>query len=249
MTDLTVERINQMKHAELKEQLQLLGMPSTGRKNSLKERLLEHLQQAQTDSVTESPIVPNVETSLQETTTELHPVGNGRDQAEVATPSIETASAVPKETQPDTTTASPLPTKIEPSAEPVVAEAAAQAVDSEEEKRRRRAERFGLKTLQDPKLKSGATEELKAHVTSKAVAIDEETIRKRRERFGAVPTQNLAAVQLDTSPKSSVQPSGHQVEQPVVSSAWSELDEEKKRKRAERFAQKPLVSVSELLWG
>ncbi|KAJ1652080.1 hypothetical protein IWQ61_007500, partial [Dispira simplex] len=182
MTDLTVERINQMKHAELKEQLQLLGMPSTGRKNSLKERLLEHLEQAQTDSVTESPVVPSVETNLQETTTELHPVSNGRDQAEVATPPIETASVVPKETQPDTTTASPLPTKVEPSAEPVVTEAAAQAVDSEEEKRRRRAERFGLKTLQDPKWKSGATEEPKAHVTSKAVAIDEETIRKRRER-------------------------------------------------------------------
>ncbi|KAJ1951669.1 hypothetical protein IWQ62_006402 [Dispira parvispora] len=249
MADLTVERINQMKHAELKEQLQLLGMPSTGRKNSLKERLLGHLEQVQADSATRSPAEPSAETDLQEATTaEVQPVSNGRDQAEVAPPPVEEATVAPKETQPETTTASPPSTKVEPPVEPVATETAAQAVDSEEEKRRRRAERFGLTALQDAKVKNEAAEEPKAKVpvTNEAVAVDEETLRKRRERFGAVTTQNLAAAQVDTSPKSSVQPTPRQPDQPVSHSVWSETDEEKKRKRAERFAQKPLISVSEL---
>ncbi|KAL1919127.1 uncharacterized protein VTP21DRAFT_2509 [Calcarisporiella thermophila] len=259
-----------LKVVELKELLQKAGLPTTGKK----EELIERLTQYDAANANNSASATNNQQSGDEFAHLAPP--NDFNIDDLAPPKIESlmdsskvqASANPTNSNPPLAAPQSQPhneTKPPPAEEPKVVQKegsnfkyvpisfsgpqAASKVDSEEEKRRQRAARFGIPLSEEERRKERATkfgmkggkEEAPAKtatpVENPKTSLDPETLKKRQERFGIVNKAPEFLSKQQSAPSQPPQKKPPSAAQPQTKSTApiDPEEEEKRRKRAERF--------------
>ncbi|KAG9004203.1 hypothetical protein FRB90_011044 [Tulasnella sp. 427] len=215
------EKLNKLKIADLKPILAKVGLPVSGKKNELVDRILASKEGLAAAGLSDD-VAPAAGDDMNADLPDLPP------SEEADAPNIVPIAA---------SAAAPL--AVEPPAAATTTSATTTEVpklDDEAERRRKRAERFGIPLVEEKKAQAPAKSTPKATASkaggakpaptnaNPAATEDPEKMRKRAERFGvplAAPgTSNGRAKNTkETAPAAPVDPA----------------EEERKRKRAERF--------------
>ncbi|XP_013404173.1 SAP domain-containing ribonucleoprotein [Lingula anatina] len=217
---LTLDDLQGMKVADLKTHLKNLGLPVSGNKADLVQRLQEHFASANEDLLNDD---------LDDVLTE-DPPPKPAAQPTTATKKPVTVKPLQEKRQSVTLTNNAIGgggdhvTKVSgmTDAERLAERAKKFGVVSEEAKKKLRAEKFGLPVPADTKTKTSG------NITT-APAADLEKLKKRAERFGITTSSTLSNV--DKQEKLLKRKERFGV---VVGTTNSDV-EEKKKKRAERF--------------
>ncbi|KAG8997220.1 hypothetical protein FRB90_012561 [Tulasnella sp. 427] len=218
-----VEKLNKLKIADLKPILAKVGLPVSGKKNELVDRILASKEALAAAGLSEDA-APAAGDDMNADLPDLPP------SEEADAPSI-----VP------TAASATVPPAVEPPATATTTTASATTteapkLDDEAERRRKRAERFGIPLVEEKKAQAPAKSTPKATASkaggakaaptnaNPAATEDPEKMRKRAERFGvplAAPgaSNGRAKNTKEAAPAAPVDPA----------------EDERKRKRAERF--------------
>ncbi|MBW0467134.1 hypothetical protein O181_006849 [Austropuccinia psidii MF-1] len=213
----TKASLSSSKVPELKALCSKYGLPVSGNKSDLINRLMTHYEMPQSDSALNTPIKEPTMPSKLATSIARSDAPNTRPAATTAAPSSQPAFSHKSQVDPaeptnpitvkaTTDTVQSIP-KLDTDVDPI---------DAEIEKRKMRAERFGIPT--------------NPTTTSAAISIDEEELRKlnRAKRFGIAPDVESGLKALDQPLKD-----GKRNEKAPTT---SELEwEARKRQRAEKF--------------
>ncbi|TPX68258.1 hypothetical protein SpCBS45565_g03233 [Spizellomyces sp. 'palustris'] len=238
MGTLTEAAVKKLKIVELKAELTKLGLPTTGKKDELVTRLLERVNISAPTLHDDSEL--NAELAqLEELSAKEKPARNARFGIAATPQKSNSAGPAAANSPAAAVTASPVtgkPVSANPEKNDTVSAPPVTAQMSEEEKRKARAARFGLPVAENSLLENraarsnapmGKSKDVKATPNPKAgtttvnatvsksastrkLSIDPEVLKQRVERWGTVNPE---------------------VAKVIVSAE----EEEKKRKRAERF--------------
>ncbi|KAI9284227.1 hypothetical protein BC943DRAFT_343674 [Umbelopsis sp. AD052] len=236
------DKYSKLKVKELQELLQKHGLPHSGKKDELIDRLVKHDEKKMDDLALEEEF-GNLEEFDEAKLEELAQDPEFKAMQAVDTEKQDTAPKVEKaEAEPEVQVKPGsefkfTPIKFDAPADSTATTDAA-AAKSEAEKRQERAKRFGVPVKDEVKKELRAqkfgdnnapeTEQPKSPSAAKPAAKTDEALKKRAERFG-LPTKTQ-------------KPAGGKVAQSKPAPVLDPIEEEKKRKRAERFG-KPEESV------
>lgn len=249
-----MEDLNKMKVTELKQALKDRSLPSSGTKPELVKRLEEALGG---DAVESSNEAGSVDDSLQEIEDEIL---NEDTDTDVPAPTKPAEAEIVPHKKIETIMA---PKDDGDSAKSDVAKEAdsgniakPEAVSklSEEERKKLRAEKYGIVSPEDQKSKRAerfglpmtGTTNTSAKISSTGTEVDLDKLKKRAERFGEVVSTSLSKVDVDEKMRKRAARFGECMTTDTTttsSSGGSKVSvtdsdlEAKKKKRAERFAE------------
>ncbi|KAI9634000.1 uncharacterized protein MKK02DRAFT_38672 [Dioszegia hungarica] len=229
----TEEQLQKLKVTELKELLAKHGLAQTGKKDDLVKRLVEN------------NISPDAEEELEDL---AEPPADATGESYSAAPA---APAAPSGGESLLTSAEDAPVPVAP---------AAPELTPEQQAMKARAERFGVPFNPNPTPSAKSTPAVKpaaapttdakpkaGAIDKASVGISDETLAKRAARFG-LPEKKAEEPKKAAAPVSAAKPKSAAAELTPEQAAKQAEDEEKKRKRAEKFgaaSEKPASSEAE----
>ncbi|KAH8551864.1 hypothetical protein BGW37DRAFT_492668 [Umbelopsis sp. PMI_123] len=233
------DKYSKLKVKELQELLQKHGLPHSGKKDELIDRLVKHDDKKMDDLALEEELgnleefdEAKLEELAQDPEFKAMQAVDTEKQNTESVAKVENTTETPKEPEVQVKPGSDFkftPIKFDAPAETTSAKDT--AAKSEAEKRLERAKRFGVpvkeevkKELRAQKFSSNTSpaEEKSPSPVAKHVETDD-ALKKRAERFG-LPTKNQ-------------KPAGGKAAQAKPAPVLDPAEEEKKRKRAERFGK------------
>ncbi|KAG9046252.1 hypothetical protein FS837_004778 [Tulasnella sp. UAMH 9824] len=222
------DKLNKLKVADLKPILQKVGLPVSGKKNELVDRILASKEALAAAGLGDEPA----------------PAAQEDMNADL--PDLPAEEPIVSNTVP-TPAHVPAPVAAVPAAEPPAAATTTTApeapkLDDEAERRRKRAERFGIPFVDEKKKAAPPAKPASGAGASKAsgakpaaapaapASPEEDRLRKRAERFG-LPVATAGAASNGRTKGAAKETA------PAPAAVVDPAEEEKKRKRAERFGK------------